>query len=170
MLVERVEQVNLSYTAETPLVAVYTHPKNLFSFAYPEGWSLDAEDEGDHLTLFNHPPEKQHFMGPGIQYGDPTSIYLSIKVIDVPLETFVQNRQEEEHLGEDVALEDQVAVHVSQREIGGWQVTQIDKDYFLWGTYREYVVPLNDDAVLVFDFYETHSSFAERLITTLAIP
>lgn len=170
MTVARVEQVNLPYTAATPLTMMYADPENRFSFAYPEAWSLTVEDEDNRLTLLNRPPENEGYIGPGIEYIDPTTIFLSIIVEEVSLETFVLNREDEERLGEDVGYDSQVKINVNHLEIGGQQVTQIDKESLMWGIYTQFVIPLNENAVIAFSSRSDSSFFAERLITTLSIP
>lgn len=170
MVVERVEQVNLPYSADTPLTAVYTHPHNLFAFAYPSGWTLTAENEDRSFVLVNRPPENQQYMGPGIEYRDPTTVYLTLQVRTMSLEAYVQSRQEKEITDEDASIDVQLMVSVNQHHIGEQQVTQIDEESPLWGTTRHYALSLNEDQILVITTTSGDAPFVERLLATLSIP
>ena len=158
MVVERVEQVNLPYSDETELTAEFAHPDNLFSFAYPEGWTLIVGDNGNIISLLNRSQSSELFVGPGIEYYDPTAISLAIRLEMMSLEDYIETRQ----------VFDPTII-VNEREINGWLVTQIEEESYPYGTYLRYVIPINDDMILVLSFDHADAPFAERLLSTLSI-
>lgn len=168
MVVKRVEQVNTPYDSSTPLSMTYTHPDHLFTFAYPDGWSLTLEAD-DTLSLLNRPSDTPQFAGPGLEYEDPTTVSLIIQREAMSLEAYLAHLQANERVGEDVPVDQYLAIHHSERTIAGWAITQIDEESLLWGIYRRYVLPIDEENVLVFAVSIEDAPFAERLLATLVL-
>lgn len=66
-------------------------------------------------------------------------------------------------------LETDPTIIVSEREINGLLVTQIEEDSYLYGTYLRYVIPINENMALVFACDYEDAPFVDCLLTTLSL-
>jgi hypothetical protein len=174
MVVERVEQVSLTYSEDTPLSESFTHPDYGFSFNYPGEWALMVFDGGAVLSLRNYPFDNEQFYGPGIEYEDPTDISTTIRIEEMSLTDFVQSRLDAVQNG-DIPPDMAPEVTVSERTINGLPVTQIDQlasvNYDPFESHNVFfVVSLNDETSIVFLSAGENVPFVERLIATLSLP
>lgn len=171
MIAERVEAVNLPYSQDTPLSQSYTDPTYGFTISYPDGWILKISEE-DTLAINNRPAEGNLFYGPGIEYRDPTSITVIIKMKAMSRQEYVQSYLAAVPNQEDLPPETRMEVTVLERTINNQPVTQIDLNpvtYDILGTHLfTLVVPLDDQSCLVFRSNIDNLPLVERLISNIS--
>lgn len=169
LVVKNVRQVNVPYTDATPLEATYSHADPAFSLDYPAGWFIEADDEGNHITITNE-PQGSVSLRPGREFYDPTLISIGIQVIDLP--------SAEDYVAQVFAAKEKYVVEVTQTKFArnvdslGYRL----RADFLYGSIDEieYVMSLGG-RVVVFRTadYSEHSAeyynvlFLERLLATL---
>lgn len=168
LLVKQVEQVHLPYSEDTPMSAVYTDPHNRFSFAYPEGWTVQVEEGGNALRLINRPPDSLHFEGTHTGSPDPTEVRVSIHVKDMSAEAFIQSRREMEQLGEDVPEEVYRKVTVNEVVFNSLPFTEIVEESILLPPNIYYVTSLDNNTSLYL-YHIQEARFAQRLLETLSL-
>ena len=174
MVVERVEQVSLTYSEDTPLSESFTHPDYGFSFNYPGEWTLMVSDGGATLSLRNYPFDNEQFYGPSMEYQDPTEIRASIRIEEMSLTDFVQDTLDK-FQNRDRWPEYAEGITVTERTINGLPVTQIDQKhfdpyYYVLDHIVSLVVALNDETSIVFRSETKNILLVERLIATLSLP